>query len=236
MTSLSLALVASALGAYVTAGAAPDPIARQEGRVPVKVAVLPILNTCEPRFPNSDKAAVREAMNRLVCEWLAKQLEGAGYSQILSDAAAEAIRAGKVDMAKADRRNAETLHKLGRELGAGLVVFIWIEGSKQENAEIGAILGSAGKAGSESRVTARVWLADVPSSKLVLDGAKLRLEGVSKGPFFGTTRRREMSGNPQDVAYVIMEENRKRAEWLAKAAIEAVRKGLGGVLGFKGDA
>jgi hypothetical protein len=93
------------------------------------------------------------------------------------------------------------------------------------------VLSNLSGPASITKAKVKVWLLDVPLGKMVVDGKAF--DGESKGPRFGTTKRGELSGNPQDVAAAIMQENKRRAEWMGRAAMAAVDAALGPTLGLK---
>jgi hypothetical protein len=198
-----------------------------------RVFVAPVVNTCDPRFANAIKDAVREAMSRITGEYTAAALKDAGYEGPSSGDAKKALEKLEIDFSKGGDRNLGKLVSAGAELGCGFAVLVWIHDCSQENAEQEALLSNLGARQSQSKAKVRVWIADVPGKKLILDGSKVSTEGLAKGPFFGTTRKGELSGNPQDVEFVIMEENRRRATWLGKAACVAVFEAVGPKLGLK---
>jgi hypothetical protein len=221
----SIALLAL-MGSWGSACAAPS-------AQKVKVALAPFANSSDIRFPNVHKEAVREVTVRLCREYLERALGDAGYDVADSERTLSASTALKLDFEKDKDRNLASILRLGAEMGAGLVVLVQVISVSQQNSETSAILSNLAGPKSVSKAKVRVWLADVGQKKLLIDGAKTTFEGEALGPFFGTTKRSEMSGNPQDVAYMIMEENRRRATMLGRAASEAVYRALSGLLGIK---
>lgn len=207
-------------------------MAQEEARAKIKVAIAPLYNTSDPRFPNVEKQGVRQATGKRASEWLKSALEEAGYYVVPDSDVEAAVKKLELDFSKDKHRNKESFGKLGTDLGCGFVIFVWITRVHQENVELSAAISNIGKPMSESRTDARIWLWDVTNKKLELDG-KGPFQGTAKGPYFGTTKRSEMSGNPKDVSFMILQENKRRAEWMGKAAAVAVHAALGAQLGLK---
>lgn len=197
----------------------------------IRVAVAGIQSTFEPRFPNADKEGVRAEAARVVREKLHQAIREVRYEGFAEDDVKSAILKLQLDLSKAKDRGQRGLKKLGDELGANFIVLATISDVSQQNYEASAVLANLSGAASNTKVKVRVWVLDVPGNKLLLDGKVL--DGVAKGPRFGTTKRDELSGNPADVAANIAHENRRRAEWIGRAAWEAMKPELGSLLGLK---
>ncbi len=211
--------------------AAAKVVGAQEPAKKIRVAVVPMLNTSEPRFPNVLRDAVRERTNRIASDWFRAAIVDADYEPAQEAEVTDALSRLELDFSKDRQRSKENLAKLGKELGAAFVVLACVTACEQRNAEGSAILGNLKGPQSRSKAEVRVWLLDAASDRLILDGKAFTAE--VGGPFFGTTRRSELSGNPQDVQYMIMHENKRRAEYIGKAAAAALYSGLGAIMGLK---
>ncbi|MBI5707455.1 MAG: hypothetical protein HZC36_10765 [Armatimonadetes bacterium] len=197
----------------------------------IRVAVAGIQSTFEPRFPNADKESVRAEAARVVREKLHQAIREVRYEGFAEDDVRAAIQKLQLDLTKAKDRGQRGLKKLGDELGANFVILATISDASQQNYEASAVLANLSGAASNTKVKVRLWLLDVPGNKLLIDGKVFG--GEAKGPRFGTTKREELSGNPADVAASIAQENKRRAEWIGRAAWEAILLALGSVIGIK---
>lgn len=193
----------------------------------LKIALLPpVFSKDPPRMAEVEPIWVRAEIGRQLFQALGKSYVGRGHQWASPTAVAQALGALEFDPDKSATRDAAHLLALGRKLNCEVVLLPVIEGVAQKNQGTTAILGGTAKPASETRVKVRLWAADVREGTLRVAGREA-IEGIANGPFFGTTRRDEMSGNPADQDVIIRLENRKRAEWIARAAVEAMRKALG---------
>lgn len=192
----------------------------------LKVALLPPSFAVDPpRLAETEPAWVRAEIGRQLLQVLGKSYASKGHQWASPAAIAKAMETLEFDPDAKESRTAGALLALGRSLGCDVVLLPSLESIAQKNLGTTAILGGAAKPPSETRVRLRLWAADVREGTLRIAGRDA-VEGVAKGPFFGTTRRDEMSGNPADKDVIIRLENRKRAEWIARAATDAIRSSL----------
>jgi hypothetical protein len=198
----------------------------------VRVVIAAVLNTSDPRFANADKDDVRSLSAKVASERLRKALVDARYDVPDAEETEAAAKRLALDFTKGKDRSKNSLRKLGDEMKAGFVVLAWITDVGQENFEASAVLSNLSGPASLTKAKVKIWLLDVPAGRMTLDGKAF--DGEAKGPRFGTTKRGELSGNPQDVAAAIMQENKRRAEWMGRAAMAAVDAAMGSALGLKG--
>ncbi|MCO5296371.1 MAG: hypothetical protein M9921_05890 [Fimbriimonadaceae bacterium] len=192
----------------------------------LKIALLPpSFATDTPRLAEAEPAWVRAEIGRQLLQVLGKSFAGKGHQWASPNAVAQALEALEFDPDEPRTRDVAHLGALGRKLDCDVVLLPVLESISQKNLGTTAILGSSAKPPSETRVRVRLWAMDLKEGTMRVAGREA-VEGVAKGPFFGTTRRDEMSGNPADKDVIIRLENRKRAEWIARAATEAIRKSL----------
>lgn len=224
MVARWVALFALVLAGVAAFAAGPDKI---------KVVLLPIQNTSDPKFANVDKQAVRAEAVKVAIARMRKALEAADYEVPSEEDTTAALKKLDLDFSKPKDRGLRAMSKVGAEFGAGFVILAWITDVKQENLSVGSILNNLGGPASSTKTTVRVWLLDVPAGRMDVDGKAFEAE--AKGPRLGTTKRDELSGNPQDVAYSIMQENKRRAEWTGRAAFLTLVQALGGKIGIQAE-
>lgn len=200
-------------------------------RQPIKVAVAPPLCSAEPKFENSDREFLRQTASEVLAKRLRKAAESAEYQSFDEESVKAAMGKLGLDLSRSKDRGGKSLMRLGEELNANFLIFVWITDVRQQNHEVSAVLSNLSGPASTTHVKARLWLLDVVSNKLVIDGKEV--SGEAKGPRFGTTKRGELSGHPDDVGAAIRDANRRRAEWVGRAAWEAVKPLLGQEIGLK---
>lgn len=111
--------------------------------------------------------------------------------------------------------------KIAGSTQASRILYIQVLDFKQKNHEPGATLHKPNSAGSETKVQLNAWIFEKSEQVALTLNPTKRLEGDFPGPIFGTTNKLQLSGNPQDVAFMINQENTKRCRaggksvWLA---------------------
>lgn len=131
-----------------------------------------------------------------------------------------------IDLSKPNERGKATFERMALEAKTRFVAYFDIRRITQKNRSEGAILSNLGKPQSETKVEVQVYLFDVEQKLLLCLGSNNGLEGVYEGPYFGTTKKDEISGDPQAKAAIIRNENRKRMEAVGHAVWIAVRERL----------
>lgn len=197
------------------------------------IALAPIVNTCDPKFPHADKEFVRAEMDGWIEKLLSKSAESSGYRLVGREKTGPAAKDLGIDFANGRHRNLAQLTSLGTQVEVQFVILILVGKDSQKNAEVSSILSNPGRPLSESKVEVRTWVASVPDAKWLADGSKRAITGLAQGPYFGTTRSGEITGNPDDIAQMTLLESKRRAEWLGRAAFSGAMQVLSNTLGFK---
>lgn len=199
----------------------------------ISIALAPIVNTCDPRFPHADKEFVRAEIDGWIEKLLTRSAESSGYRLIGREKTGSAVKDLGIDFSNGRQRALAQLTGLGKQVEAQFVILILVGKDSQKNAEVSSILSNPGRPQSESKVEVRTWVASVSDAKLLADGSKRAITGIAQGPYFGTTRSGEITGNPDDIAQMILLESKRRAEWLGRAAFSGTMQVLSNTLGFK---
>lgn len=225
MSCLRAALFGLVLAGSVAAGVAQEPAKK------IKVVVVPVLSTFTPRWEYVDEDLVRKAAAETVEVYLRDAFADAHYDLAGFDVVKANLNGLGVDFEKSKQRTADNFAKLGARHEAGFVVLLVIEGFSQRNARTGEMLNNLGGPQSETKAKVRTWLYDAPGSKMLIDGKTF--EGAAKGPFFGTTKRDELSGPPDAVGKMLELENKRRGLWIGRAACVAVNEAISKRLGLR---
>jgi hypothetical protein len=203
------------------------------GAQPLRIAVAPIVVTDPCKFAGQDKAGTHDIMSTAALEYLDKAMTATDIVYIDPAKVRMAIEDQKLDFAKGGDRKPEKLQAFGKSLDANYVLVIVADWTEQKNPELSAVASNPNRAKSSSKVRIRVWLHNVVDDRLVMDGTKNEFTGEAKGGYFGTTNPRDMSGDPTSKGIVISSENKKRAQYLGRALVEAIKLALKPQLGLK---
>ncbi len=203
----------------------------QEPARRVRVVVAPVIATFNPRWEYVDEDLVRAKAAETLELYLSAALGDAGYDAPGYDIVRANLKGLSIDFGQSRQRTRANLTALGQRHEAGYVALVVIEGFSQRNASPGTILNDLGKRQSETKSRVKVWLLDASSGKLLLDSKGY--EGVAEGPFFGTTKRDELSGQPDAIGKMLEIENKRRALWIGRAACLAVNEAIGKWLGLR---
>jgi hypothetical protein len=198
---------------------------------PIRVAVAPIVIADPCKFAGPDRESTQQIVSMAALEYLDAALYATSYLGVNMEKSGQALQDLKIDFSKSSDRKADKLQSFGNAVGADYAVLIVVEKTEQKNPSTGA--AASGLAKSSNKVRIRLWLHNVAENQLRLDGSKRTYEGEAKGPWFGTVRTDELTGDPTGVGIMIRNEYRKRAEWLGKALVEALRNSLKPTLGLK---
>ncbi len=208
------------LAVFALAWPSPQPPAA--GR---KIVLAPPVLTSTPRMDEAEIPWIRSEIQRQTLEALGKRFAGHGHLWAPMAPIAKALEAADFDAEDPKQRTAEHLTTLGKALGADAFIVVVVERIDQKNLGSRDILSNAGKPASESHAKMRVWAVDVASGTLRAVGEE-PVEGLAKGPYFGTTRRDELVGAPADKGVMIRVVNQKRTEWIGRAIADGVYKTL----------
>lgn len=136
------------------------------------------------------------------------------------------VKSAGVDLSKSKERTLDAFSKMAASAKTRFVVFIQVVKIGQKNQKEGAILNNLGKPESDTDVEVIAELFDAEQKFLLRIPSDGSLKATFKGPYFGTTKKDEISGDPQTKAIVIRNENRKRMEAVGQAVWLAIRDRL----------
>lgn len=199
----------------------------------IRVAVAPLVNAAPCKFAGDDRQQTTDIISRISMDWLGKALDATDYINVREGVVLSALEDNKIDFAKPGHRNSEKLQAFGKASEANYALFFLVEWTEQKNPEIRAVASNPISAKSNNKVRVRVWLQNVTDNRLVLDGSKRVYEANAKGPYFGTVNPRDLMGDPASKGIVIANENRKRAEWLGRAVVLALKDSVQVQMGLK---
>jgi len=199
----------------------------------IRVAVAPMVNAAPCKFAGPDRQATTDIISRIAMKWLSKALDATDYINVREGAVLAALEDNKIDFGKPGHRNSDRLQAFGKASEADYALFFMLEWSEQKNPEVRAVASNPNAAKSDNKVRIRVWLQNVTDNKLIIDGSKRVIEANAKGPYFGTVNERDLMGDPTSKGIVIANEHRKRAEWLGRAVVLALRDSVQVQMGLK---
>lgn len=199
----------------------------------IRVAVSPMVNAAPCKFAGPDRQGTTDIISRVAMDWLGKALDATDYINVREGVVLAALEDNKIDFGKSGHRNAEKLQAFGKASEADYAIFFLLEWSDQKNPEVRAVASNPNAAKSDNKVRVRVWLHNVTDNKLVIDGSKRAFEANARGPYFGTTNERDLLGDPTAKGIVIANEHRKRAEWLGRAVVLALKDSIQVQMGLK---
>lgn len=191
-----------------------------------KVLLVPFEIQSVPKYTEATAEEAREQVYEAAWKVLGEAYASKGHVWASPKSVAQAMQRLPFDAGRSKDRELDSLLALGHTMGCDVVIVVVVEKLEQKNRGTRDILSNAGKPASESKARVRVWAADVREGTLRSVGKDV-LEGASTGQFIGTTKRDEMSGNPEDKTVFIRLENRKRSEGYGRAIADAVKKALG---------
>lgn len=200
---------------------------------PLRIAVAPIVVSDSCKFAGPDMERTRGIMSQAAYEYLDKAFTATDIVFIDAAYVSAALEDSKIDFAKSKDRNSEKLKTFGETLRAHMTLVVQVEWTEQKNASPAAFATNPNSTRSTSKVRIRVWLHNTADNRLILDGAKSTFGGEAKSGYFGTVNPREMSGDPFAKNQVIQAEYRKRAQYLGRALVDALRTALKPTLGLQ---
>lgn len=189
--------------------------------------------TAPAKFAGPDRERTVQIMSAAVMEYFAKVGDASDVFFIPADLLKVVLDDEKLDFTKGNQRTSEKLQAFGKASSATYAILVLVEWTDQKNPELGAVAANPGTARSTNKVRIRVWLQDVAEGKLLMDGAKSTFSGEAKGPYFGTVDPREMSADPQTKGQVMTAEFKKRAGWLGRALVAALKESVTSRMGWK---
>lgn len=200
---------------------------------PLRVAVAPVIVTAPCKFSGPDVERTHGILADAAATFLDKAFTASDIVLVNPTYVVAAIEDRKLDFAKKEARDPEKLQNLAKTLEADMVLIVLVDWTEQKNADPGANLANPNTAKSSSKVRARIWLYNVKERLFALSGDKDFFQGEAKGGYFGTVNPRDMSGDPTSKGIVIASEYKKRAQYLGRALVEALKLGLRGPLELK---
>ena len=191
-----------------------------------KLLLVPVELNSVPKVAELEPDGVRQQIYEATWKALGQAYAAKGHVWASTESVAKALSKTAFDPGNPKDRELDALLALGGSMGCDGVIVVVVEGFEQKNRGSRDILSNAGKPASETKVKVRVWAADVREGTLRAVGKDV-LQGQAQGSFLGTTRRDEMSGNPDDKTLMIRLEGRRRTDAYGRAVADAVKKAVG---------
>jgi hypothetical protein len=200
---------------------------------PTRIAVAPLQFTAPAKFAGPDRESTAAIVERVAYDWLFRAIDASDFLPARPSQLQAALQDNKLDFSKREQRTMEKLQAFGKSAEADFAILILVEGTEQRNPRPIAAAANPNLNKSDNIVKVRFWLQDIRQNLLLIDGAKKTFEANAKGPYFGTVNARDLYGDPQSKAIVIQNEYRKRAEWLGRALILAMKGAIQAPIGLK---
>jgi hypothetical protein len=193
-----------------------------QAQAPRTIALCPPAVLTDVPLSEWSKDLSRERIAAEIDAWLTRKLQEEGHRVLPAKDVRAAVESRRLKLEVERERTPAALDALAKNVGADAVIYVQLVKVRQADKPAGAVFTNPNRAGSDTAVELRLWVHEAGGQVFRWEGKNL-LSTTLAGPRFGTTNRREMQGNPQDIGRMIDLANRKKAEWIGRAVWEAVQ-------------
>ncbi len=145
-----------------------------------KVAIVPIINQSGDKWVELQERQIKAGH-----DWLATEFSSHGFTVVAPDTVAKAIADLKINFSDDEQQNRANLIKIGKRVGATLVIFPIIVASSQGTS--GGLFPKR-----QGAVTIKLWLVDAVKQEPIINAVTLQgkasgssfLTGIEKGSEF----------------------------------------------------
>jgi hypothetical protein len=187
----------------------------------LRVLIHPVEVLADIRLAEWSRGLARERLAGQIEIQIAQRLAREGHHPVPVDEVRRVLPQLQLKLENERERTPAHFERLGGELAADRVIYLQVLKVNQRDKSSSAILAAPARGGSDTEVEVRVWVYDRTSKILSLNGRE-PMRATLESPVFGTTRRSDMSGNPQDIGLIIDRTNSRRIEWMGRSVLQAV--------------
>lgn len=195
-----------------------------------RVLVCPVFNLDRKGLPAETQSEARQQIADEVQNYLALKIKAAGGDTIKAVDSKLILERLTDQKLKKTKGMKSIMADLSDQSECDLVLFVEIDRWTQRDRNPDEILSSRQiDNASETGAEPRVWIYNFKENLLSVDGDSKTQPFQAKigGPFFGSQKKGELFGNPEDVSKMIQFTNKRRSVMIGKAVWTAIKPALG---------